>query len=143
MTRGNINNITKEREMQVFTECKELIKYTFNVTKAPVRRNGRLTGYTKKWRFTLVNPMQSMSLEILKQLTLANETYVHDQHTKNLRIAHIKRALAEIKQLAYMVELSFSLGVIDGKRMGVWADKIGKVRTLTAGWFTATRNKKA
>lgn len=130
--RGNVRNEQRnQREMQVFVASKKLISYTLKLTNNTNR-------FKKKWRFTLTNRIQGASLDIFDNLVMANETYVFNVESKNIRIAHQKKALAEIKKLAYLIELSHSMDIIRTKSMDYWSKLLSDVRRLTASWFNQT-----
>ncbi len=62
----NGNDRRRESELIVITKAKELSRYVFQVTQhAP-----------KKFRFSLVSKMQTLSLEVIECIYQANETYV-------------------------------------------------------------------
>lgn len=130
--RGNVRNEQRnQREMQVFIASKRLISHTLKITNNTNR-------FKKKWRFTLTDRLQNAALDIFDNLVMANETYVFDNVTKNHRLAYQKKALAQIKRMAYLIELSHSMDIIKTKSMDYWSSLLTDVRRLTASWFNQT-----
>ena len=113
-------------EMIVFKKAKELIDYTFSITENTNR-------YSKRRRFTFVDRMQNLSLNIYSDLLKANEFPAKE------RINLQTNVVADVKTLLFLIELSYSRGFIDEKQLFNWA-KIGKdVLYLTTAWKNKTK----
>lgn len=114
------------KEMTVFKKAKELIDYTFSMTENTDR-------YSKRRRFTFVDRMQNLSLDIYSDLLKANELSVKE------RIILQTNVVANVKILLFLIELSNKRGFIHDKQLFNWA-KIGKdVLYLTTAWKNKTK----
>lgn len=111
--------------MMVFVRAKDLIDYTLTMTDNTDR-------YSKKRRFTYVDRMQNLSLDIYSNLLKANETSILDR--KPLQTV----VISDIKVLMFLIELSYKMKFIDERQLFLWS-KIGKdVLYLTAAWKNKT-----
>jgi hypothetical protein len=118
--------MNKNQEMTVFVKAKDLIEYTFAMT-------GNAKRFPKKTRFTFVDRMQNIALDIYSNLLKTNELPVSQR--KELQIG----ILSDIKILLFLVELSNRKGYVGSKQCTIWAKKILDVKHLTAAWMARTK----
>lgn len=112
--------------MTVFGKAKDLIDYTFAMTESPER-------YSKRRRFTFVDRMQNLSLDIYSNLLKANELPIKE---RQLLQTH---AVSDVKTLLFLIELSHKRNFIDDKQLFLWT-KMGKdVLYLTTAWKNKTK----
>lgn len=111
--------------MKVFDRAKVLIDYTMTITDNTNR-------FPKKARFTFVDRMQSMTLDIYKKLAKANEL------PRNMRKEVQVDVLSEINVFLALVEICHNRGYINAKTMGTWTKKTMDVKYLTAAWMKST-----
>ncbi len=114
-----------QKEMTVFVKAKDLIKYTFQMTNSTKR-------FPKKTRFTIVNRMQNLALDIYSKLLKANELPIPQRKPLQIDI------LSDIKILLFLIELSQGKHISE-KQCAVWVNKALDVKYLTAAWMVKTR----
>lgn len=107
--------------MIVFDRAKKLIDYTLDMTDSTKR-------YSKKRRFTYVDRMQNMTLDIYRMLSNANKKPVNER--RDLQDS----AMSEIDLLLFFVERSLKKGFIDKRQCELWTKKALDVKYLTAAW---------
>lgn len=83
----------KPSELTVITKAKDLCSYVMTITqKSP-----------KQFRFTFISRMQNLSLDVIKALYRANDTFVTKEsisaREKRLEFQH--QAMTDLKLLAY------------------------------------------
>ena len=87
----------KQSELTVITKAKYLCSYVMTVTqKSP-----------KHFRYTFVNRLQNLTLDIVENLILANEIYVvkGNKTMYNRRLEYQRNAMTRLKLLADRWEL--------------------------------------
>ena len=115
--------------MVVFDKAEELIDYTITITD-------NYKYFAKKRRFTFVDRMQNLALDIYDNLLEANEIEKNEV-TERLKLQ--RRALINIKKLQWLVEYSCKRNFIDERQLGIWSRKIFDVKNLTAAWYKKTK----
>lgn len=111
--------------MKVFEKARQLIDYTMTITD-------NLKRFPKKARFTFVDRMQNMTLDIYKKLAKANEMPISKRKEVQIDV------LSEINVFLALVEISHSRGYINAKTMETWTKKTMDVKYLTAAWMKRT-----
>ncbi|OHW62896.1 hypothetical protein EUAN_06800 [Andreesenia angusta] len=114
------------KEMTIFKKSKELIDYTFCMTDSSNR-------FPKKTRFTFVNRMQNLVLDIYQRLLKVNEIPIPERPELQIE------TISELKALLFLVELSFQQKYINSKQCEVWTGKILDVQHLTAAWLKKSK----
>lgn len=115
----------REKEMAVFTAAKKLSEYVFVVTeKSP-----------KKYRWSVISRMQTVSIEIVEFLYMAN--FEKDQQ----RLFYQKKAGTSLKILDHLACTCFSLQAISQKQMFNIGKYALEVRKLLSGWAKSDRKK--
>ena len=112
--------------MQVFEKAQALIDYTITITDNTDR-------FPKKARFTFVDRMQNMSLDIYRKLSKANEMY-DKADRRNMQI----EVLSDVNVFLAMVEICHKRHFITSHTMSVWTKKTMDVKYLTAAWLKKT-----
>lgn len=87
----------KQSELTVITKAKDLCSYVMTVTqKSP-----------KHFRYTFVNRLQNLTLDIVENLIMANEIYVvkGNKTMYNRRLEYQRNAMTRLKLLADRWEL--------------------------------------
>ena len=112
--------------MKVFKKAKDLIDYTFIMTDNTKR-------FPKKYRFTFVNRMQDMTLEIYKKISKTNELPVNKRKEVQIDI------LSDLNVLLVLIELSLEREFITETQTETWTKKTLNVKYLTAAWMRNTR----
>lgn len=87
------------QEFAIITKAKDLVKHTFMMTSE--RR------FPKKYRFTIVNRLHDLTLDIFQHIQEANELDLTDPQEYRERRYEQKKALTECKTVLFLIELSF------------------------------------
>ena len=115
----------KKNKLTAQQKSEELIDYTFIMTDSDKR-------YSKKHRFTFVDRMQNIALDIHLGTVKANETPVSTR--KHLQV----NVLSDIEVLMALIEISFKRNFINDKQCQLWTNKVLDVKRLTAAWMQRT-----
>ena len=86
------------QEFAIITKAKDLVKHTFMMTSE--RR------FPKKYRFTIVNRLHDLTLDIFQHIQEANELDLTDPQEYRERRYEQKKALTECKTVLFLIELS-------------------------------------
>ena len=108
--------------MKVFDRARVLISYTMTITDNTKR-------FPKKARFTFVDRMQNMTLDIYRKLSKANEYPVAKR--KEIQID----VLSDINVLLALIEICHDRQYIDMRTVEIWTKKAMDVKYLTAAWM--------
>ena len=112
--------------MKVFERAQALIDYTMIITDNTDR-------FPKKARFTFVDRMQNMSLEVYRKLSKANEIF----DTADRRNVQID-ILSDLNVFLAMIEICHKRHFITSHTMSIWTKKTMDVKYLTAAWLKKT-----
>lgn len=108
--------------MTVFVKAEYLIDYTFQMTDNTKR-------YGKKHRFTFVNRIQNLSIDIYSKLIKSNELPF------NKRRDIQQDALSDMEVLISLIEISLNRKFIDYDQCERWVGKVLDVKNLTGAWL--------
>lgn len=120
-------------ELVVITKAKDLLSYIFQVTeKSP-----------KKFRFTFIGKLQSLSIEYIENLIRANEVVLKkdDPSTLEQRRAYQKQAFVTLKLLEYFAMVSYENMCILLKQYIQIAKKGNDCKILLANWIKSDKNR--
>lgn len=112
--------------MTVFVKIEYLIDYTFQMTDNTKR-------YGKKYRFTFVDRMQNLVLDIYSKLVKANQLPLNTR--KELQLD----AISDMEILLSLIELSLQRGFIEHEQCKIWASKVMDVKNLTGAWLKKSK----
>lgn len=82
------------QEFAIITKAKDLVKHTFMMTSE--RR------FPKKYRFTIVNRLHDLTLDIFQHIQEANELDLTDPQEYRERRYEQKKALTECKTVLFL-----------------------------------------
>lgn len=116
-----------QEEFIIITKSKHLVKHTFMMTNEK--------RFPKKFRFTLVNRLNNISIEIFENILEANELSTKDIQESKERKSRQKKALTLCKMMLFLVELSFENKLISEKQCEKWTKHVLDVKFLTAKWI--------
>lgn len=117
-------------ELIVITKSKDLISYIFLICEnAP-----------KKFRFTLINKMQNISLEILECLIMANESALN-KGENSIRYGLQKEAIAKLKVLDSLTLISREQKCILPKQYEILTKHISDCINLTGAWINSDKKR--
>ena len=112
----------KQNKMTVFVKAEYLIEYTFQMTDNTNR-------YGKKHRFTFVDRIQNLSLDIYSKLIKSNQ--LPFSMRKEIQLD----AIADMEVLIALIEISLNKEFIDDEQCERWASKVIDVKNLTGAWL--------
>lgn len=101
-----------QQEFAIITKAKDLVKHTFMMTSE--RR------FPKKYRFTIVNRLHDLTLDIFQHIQEANELDLADPQEYRERRYEQKKALTECKTVLFLIELSFEKELISSEQCAEW-----------------------
>lgn len=123
-------------EFLLLVKTKDLIEYTLEVTDNSKR-------FPKKYRFTFVNRMQNIVLDIYELINTANELNTNNKDTLTERLKLQNEAITKCKTMLFLIDLCLkkeSIG-IDHRRAEVWSKHVCNVKNMTINWHTKDRAK--
>ena len=121
-------------EFNVIVKCKDLIKHTFTITNSTER-------FPKKYRFTIVNRLHDLTLDIFQHIQEANELDLTDPQEYRERRYEQKKALTECKTVLFLIELSFEKELISSEQCAEWTRHVMNVKNMTAKWRKQDRER--
>ena len=124
------------KDLTVINKAKKLMEYTFTITNSENR-------FPKKIRYTLVQRLQDLSMEIIELLYRANDAGTFQEAERRERRKLQKLALTKSNMMMYLVEFSFNREYINVKTLEYWTGLIRDVRILTASWIKSDSSKQA
>lgn len=87
-----------DKDFQLLTKAKDLANHTIKITDNPRR-------FPKKYRFTFVNRMQNISLDIYELINTANELNTNDKEALKERLKLQNLAITKCKTLLFLITL--------------------------------------
>ena len=116
-----------ENDLKVIVKAKELAVHTFKLTSNANR-------YPKKFRHSLVDKMQTKSLDIYTTLFEANR--INNVTNKNSRVEMISKAITYCDELLFFIELSMNLDIINDSSTAYWSKMVSDVKYMSIAWRT-------
>ncbi len=123
----------EQSEFILITKAKDLVKHTFLMT------NDRR--FPKKYRFTVVNRLQNLVIDIFQHIQEANELDLSDPQEFRERRYEQKRALTKCKTVLFLIEISFENGLISKDQCEAWTKYVLDVKYMTASWRKKDRER--
>ena len=131
------------QEFAIITKAKDLVKHTFMMTSE--RR------FPKKYRFTIVNRLHDLTLDIFQHIQEANELDLTDPQEYRERRYEQKKALTECKTVLFLIELQNLSGdflplfeekeLISSEQCAEWTRHVMNVKNMTAKWRKQDRER--
>ena len=125
----------EQSEFAIITKAKNLVKHTFLMTNE--RR------FPKKYRFTIVNRLHDLTLDIFECIQEANELDLSDPAEYRERRYQQKKALTKCKTVLFLIELSLENGLISNDQCAAWSKCVLDVKYMTAKWRKQDRERAA
>lgn len=119
-------------DLQVILKSKDLAEHTLRITSNCNR-------YPKKYRFSLVDKMQTKSLDIYESLMEANRTDIKTYKRERNELQ--TKAITYCDELIFYIELSFKLNIINSKSMEYWSKMVSDIKHMTIAWRTKDRSR--
>ena len=122
-----------QSELQVITFAKNLCNYVMTITqKSP-----------KQFRFSLVGRMQGYVLDIVEELYFANDIYVTPASRAGWaqRQAHQRKAMATLKLLSWVAQVSMEQGAIQPKQFRQISEQCWNTQNLLGAWIISDQKR--
>lgn len=116
-----------DNDLKVIIKSKELAVHSFKLTSNCNR-------YPKKYRHSLVDQIQLISLKIHNNLLEANRTN-NVSHLRE-RCEKITRAITYCDELLFYIELSIELGLLADNSAAYWSKLVSDVKYMAIAWRT-------
>ncbi len=123
----------EQSEFILITKAKDLVKHTFLMT------NDRR--FPKKYRFTVVNRLQNLVIDIFQHIQEANDLDLSDPQDFRERRDDQKRALTKCKTVLFLIEISFENGLISKDQCEAWTNYVVEVKRMAASWRKKDRER--
>ena len=120
-------------ELQVITFAKNLCSYVMTITqKSP-----------KQFRFSLIGRMQGYVLDIVEELYYANDIYVTPASRAGWaqRQAHQRKAMATLKLLSWVAQVSMEQGAIQPKQFQQISEQCWNTQNLLGAWIISDQKR--
>ena len=122
-----------DTDLRVINKAIELMKHTYQLTSNCNR-------YPKKYRHSLVDRMQILSMDIYEFLLEANR--INNVTDKRLRCETITKAITGCDKLLQYIELSMQLQLLNDKSAAYWSKMVSDVKHMALAWRKSERVKK-
>lgn len=122
-----------QSEFVIITKAKDLVKHTFLMTNEK--------RFPKKYRFTIVNRLHDLTLNIFENIQEANELDLSDPQEYRERQYEQKKALTKCKTVLFLLELAFEKELIDTDQCAAWTKCVLDVKYMTAKWKKQDRER--
>ena len=119
-----------DTELKVIVKAKELMKHTYTLTSNANR-------YPKKFRHSLVDRMQIISMDIYELLLEANR--INNKIEKYIRCETITKAIMNCDKLLTYIELSMELNLLNPNSVAYWSKMVSDVKYMAIAWRTAEK----
>ena len=121
--------IDGDKDFLLLVKAKELSKYTITMTENSRR-------FPKKYRFTFVNRMQNIALDIYELINTANELNTNDPEALKERLKLQNEAITKCKTLLFLITLWLENESIalDDRQAETWARYVLNVKNMAIKW---------
>lgn len=110
----------------------KLILKSIDLAEHTIRLTSNCNRYPKKYRFTLVDKMQNVALDIYELLDDANEVDIRKYKQKRLELQ--TQAIHKCSRLNVYINLSVKLGIISLKSAEYWSGMVNNVKYMSIAW---------
>ena len=119
-----------DTELKVIVKAKELVKHTYVLTSNANR-------YPKKFRHSLVDRIQLVSMDIYEFLLEANR--INNKTEKQIRCEVITKAIMNCDKLLTYIELSMELNILSSNSAAYWSKMVSDIKYMAIAWRTAEK----
>ena len=123
-----------EAKYDILLKAKELAGYTLRITSNEKH-------FPKRYRLTVTNKMQEMSMNIVEWLVMANEIYPETKQDLEERVILQKKARAECRAMLTMMEIAAVTFSIRPETLREWTDKTTKLKNQVTRWILADKER--
>ena len=119
-----------ENDLKVIVKAKELAVHSFKLTSNSNR-------YPKKYRHSLCDRIQMISLDLYEALMEANR--INNVSHSQERCDMISRAVMLCDKLLFYIELSMMLSILNPQSAEYWSKMVRDVKYMSLAWRTRER----
>jgi len=119
-----------DNDLKVIVKAKELSVHSFKLTSNSNR-------YPKKYRHSLCDRIQLLSLDLYEALLEANR--INNVIRKAERCEMITRAITLCDKLLFYIELSMMLTLLNDKSAEHWSKMVMDVKYMSIAWRSKER----
>ena len=119
-----------DNDLRVIVKAKELMKHTYTLTS-------NINRYPKKYRHSLVDRMQIISMDIFEYLLEANR--ISNLTDKRFRCETITKAITDCDKLLTYIELSMALNLLNPQSADYWSKMVSDVKHMAIAWRTSEK----
>lgn len=112
----------------VLVKAKELAGFTLRVTMNE-------KNFPKRYRFSITDRMQNKAMQILEELTIANEIYPDTYIEFDKRRLHMKEARASIRALIALAEVAVATFPVKPSTFAEWTRAASELQKQITGWI--------
>lgn len=125
-----------DKDFRILVKAGELADYTIKITDNNKR-------FPKKYRFTFVNRMQNLSLDIYELINIANELNTNDRIDLSQRLRLQNQAITKCKTFLFLINLCYKNEKIalNERQAIAWAKYVVNVKNMTIKWHNQDRMK--
>lgn len=121
-----------DNDLRVIVKAKELMKHTYTLTS-------NINRYPKKYRHSLVDRMQIISMDIYEYLLDANR--ISNLTDKRLRCETITKGITGCDKLLTYIELSMELNLLNSSSADYWSKMVSDVKHMAIAWRTSEKKQ--
>lgn len=128
--------ISGDKDFLILVKAKDLVKHTITITENSRR-------FPKKYRFTFVNRMQNLTLDIYELINTANELNTNDKDALKERLKLQNTAITKCKTMLFLINLCLENQNIslNHKQAEYWARYATNVKNMTISWHNKDKKK--
>lgn len=129
--------LDSDKDFKLLVKAKDLANYTLKITDNAKR-------FPKKYRFTFVNRMQNLSLDIYELINTANELNTNDKIGLEQRLRLQNQAITKCKTLLFLINLCYKNEKIalNERQAIAWAKYVVNVKNMTIKWHNQDKMKR-
>ena len=121
-----------DTDLRVIVKAKDLMKHTYTLTS-------NINRYPKKYRHSLVDRMQIISMDIYENLLDANR--ISNITDKRFRCETITKSIAGCDKLLTYIELSMELNLLNSASADYWSRMVSDVKHMAIAWRTSEKKQ--
>lgn len=118
-------------DLKVVMKSQELATYTIKITS-------NCNKFPKKYRFTVCDRMQRVSMDIFEYLLEANRTPIIEKKT---RYDLQTKAITNCDKLLFYIKMCVELNIITINSAEFWSKLVSDIKFMSISWRTKDKNR--
>lgn len=124
----------EEGKYEILLEAKKLAGYTLQITSNEKH-------FPKRYRFTVTNKAQELSMDIVNNLVIANEIYPNTRAELEARLLYQKKARAQCRALLTLVEIAAETFGVKAGTLEEWTKQTATLRGKITKWILTDKER--